>query len=332
MRLFGRLSRRSAFAPTRLVLIAFAVVAFGPASMATPRVSAQAKPPQRIISVIPAVTEMLFAIDAGPQVVAVGTFDRYPPQVDRLPRVGALVDPDVERILSLEPDLVAVYASQTDLRTQLARADIPMYVYSHAGLADVTTDHPRTRRTGRACRGRGTTCGLDRNANRGHPPARRRRAAAAYADRLRPRTGHAPWHLCERRHRFHQRHGRGRGGRERLCRHQTAGGSGNDRTDPRPPPRGDSGTARVGNHARAGAKRNQGLGSPVLPPGRPHPPGLPADRRANGGAWAEGRGGDRADCPRAGSGLRLRAQGSGSGLRAQGSGFRAQGSRLKAQG
>jgi iron complex transport system substrate-binding protein len=94
--------------------------------------------PKRIISVIPAVTEMLFAIGAGPQVVAVGSFDRYPPDVDTLPRVGALIDPDVERILSLRPDLVAIYGSQTDLRAQLERARIPIYVYSHAGLADIT--------------------------------------------------------------------------------------------------------------------------------------------------------------------------------------------------
>jgi cobalamin transport system substrate-binding protein len=95
--------------------------------------------PSRIISLIPAVTEMLFAIGAGPRVVAVGSFDRYPPEVAKLQRVGALLDPDVERILSLRPDLVAVYASQSDLRTQLERAKIPVYVYSHAGLADVLT-------------------------------------------------------------------------------------------------------------------------------------------------------------------------------------------------
>jgi cobalamin transport system substrate-binding protein len=95
--------------------------------------------PSRIISLIPAVTEMLFAVGAGPQVVAVSSFDRYPPEVTKLQRVGALLDPDVERILSLRPDLVVVYASQSDLRTQLERAGVPTYVYSHAGLADVWT-------------------------------------------------------------------------------------------------------------------------------------------------------------------------------------------------
>lgn len=97
------------------------------------------KSPNRIISVIPAATEMLFAIGAGPQVVGVGSFDTFPPEVNRLPKVGALLDPDVERILSLKPDLVVIYASQTDLKQQLERAGIRSYEYKHAGLADVTS-------------------------------------------------------------------------------------------------------------------------------------------------------------------------------------------------
>jgi iron complex transport system substrate-binding protein len=98
-----------------------------------------AKPPARIVSLIPATTEMLFAVGVGDRVVGVGSFDRFPPEVERIQRVGALLDPDVERILALRPDLVVVYRSQTDLLAQLARAQIPAFVYAHAGLADVTT-------------------------------------------------------------------------------------------------------------------------------------------------------------------------------------------------
>lgn len=94
--------------------------------------------PSRIISVIPAVTEILFAIGAGQQVVAVSSFDHYPAAVETLPRVGALIDPDLEKILSLKPDLVVTYGSQVDLQQQLGRAKVPTFVYSHAGLPDVT--------------------------------------------------------------------------------------------------------------------------------------------------------------------------------------------------
>jgi len=95
--------------------------------------------PRRIVSLVPAVTEMLFAIGAGPQVVAVSSYDQDPPEVRTLPRVGALLDPDVERILSIRPDLVITYGSQTDLQQQLGRASIALFDYRHAGLADITT-------------------------------------------------------------------------------------------------------------------------------------------------------------------------------------------------
>jgi iron complex transport system substrate-binding protein len=80
---------------------------------------------------------MVYAIGAGPQVAAVGSFDTYPPEVASLPRVGGLLDPDVERILSLKPDLVIVYATQNDLRLQLERAGINQFSYKHGSLAGV---------------------------------------------------------------------------------------------------------------------------------------------------------------------------------------------------
>jgi iron complex transport system substrate-binding protein len=93
--------------------------------------------PSRIVSLIPAVTEMLFAVGAGNAVVGVSSFDRYPPEVEKIQKIGALLDPDLERILSLRPDLAIVYGSQTDLMAQLDRASIPMFIYRHGGLADV---------------------------------------------------------------------------------------------------------------------------------------------------------------------------------------------------
>jgi iron complex transport system substrate-binding protein len=91
----------------------------------------------RIVSLVPALTEMLFALGAGPRVVAVSSYDEFPPEVKSLPKVGALLDPDMERILALRPDLVVVYGSQTDLQAQFARANIRVFNYRHAGLAGV---------------------------------------------------------------------------------------------------------------------------------------------------------------------------------------------------
>jgi iron complex transport system substrate-binding protein len=90
--------------------------------------------PKRIISLVPNVTEILFAIGAGPQVVAVSNYDVEPPEVRSLPTVGALLDPDTEKIISLKPDLVVTYGSQNDLQSQLKSANIPFFDYRHAGL------------------------------------------------------------------------------------------------------------------------------------------------------------------------------------------------------
>jgi len=98
----------------------------------------QATAPQRIISLIPSVTEMLFAIGAGNQVIGVSSFDHYPPAVESRVKVGGLLDPDFERILSLRPDLVVVYGTQSGLIERLNRAGIPFFPYQHAGLSDIT--------------------------------------------------------------------------------------------------------------------------------------------------------------------------------------------------
>lgn len=100
--------------------------------------SAQARP-QRIISLIPAVTEMLFAIGAGDQVVGVSSFDTFPAEVEKRPKVGGLFDPNFERILSLRPDLVITYGSQDELTQRLKGANIPWFSYRHGGLGDITS-------------------------------------------------------------------------------------------------------------------------------------------------------------------------------------------------
>ena len=99
--------------------------------------AAQMTPVKRVVSVVPSLTEILFAVGAGPQVVGVGSFDNFPPETKALPRVGALIDPDVESILSLRPDLVMTYGSQGELESQLARAHIRTFQYRHGGVATI---------------------------------------------------------------------------------------------------------------------------------------------------------------------------------------------------
>jgi iron complex transport system substrate-binding protein len=64
--------------------------------------------PARIVSLGPAVTETLFAVGAGSRVVAVTTTDNFPPEVERLPKVGGFAPQTInlEAILAQKPDLV----------------------------------------------------------------------------------------------------------------------------------------------------------------------------------------------------------------------------------
>ena len=125
--------------PPRLTLltsIALVALAAFPGAGGAP--AQRADGPRRIISLVPATTEMLFAIGAGDRLAGVSNYDRFPPDVARLPRVGGLLDPDVERVLSLKPDLVVVYDTQADLIRQLERARIPIFGYRHRDLRDIT--------------------------------------------------------------------------------------------------------------------------------------------------------------------------------------------------
>lgn len=106
---------------------------------APPQPPAPAAAPQRIVSLIPAVTETLFAVGAGAQVVGVSAFDTWPPEVANVARVGGLIDPDTERILSLTPDLAFLYGSQEELIAQLTRAGVAVEVYRHGGLAEIVS-------------------------------------------------------------------------------------------------------------------------------------------------------------------------------------------------
>lgn len=60
----------------------------------------------RIVSLSPSVTETLFALGAGPQVVGVSQYCDYPPAVHKLPRVGSYLDPNIEAIIGLKPTLI----------------------------------------------------------------------------------------------------------------------------------------------------------------------------------------------------------------------------------
>jgi iron complex transport system substrate-binding protein len=79
-----------------------------------------AAPAQRIVSLAPHVTELLFAAGAGHQLVGVSQYSDFPAPAKQIPSVGGSGQLDIERIVSLKPDLIVAWGSGNN-RRQLAR-------------------------------------------------------------------------------------------------------------------------------------------------------------------------------------------------------------------
>jgi iron complex transport system substrate-binding protein len=100
-----------------------------------------ARPAQRIVSLAPHLTELLFAAGAGSRIVAVGAYSDYPEAVKALPQVGDSALLDLERIVALKPDLLVVWrdGNSPQQLQRLAALGIPMYASQLGTLADIAT-------------------------------------------------------------------------------------------------------------------------------------------------------------------------------------------------
>jgi len=127
------------------VLLALVALVPGAAGAAPPRVA------HRVVSLIPSLTEDLFAVGAGASVVGVSAYSDYPPQAHRLPVVATFASLATERIVALRPDLVVAIESQRTLARDLTRAGVPVQYFRDDSLEDVYANlHAIGRLAGRA--------------------------------------------------------------------------------------------------------------------------------------------------------------------------------------
>jgi iron complex transport system substrate-binding protein len=101
------------------------------------REPAAANVPQRLVSLAPSVTETLFALGLGDRVVAVGDYTFWPAEALKKPRVGGLIDPNLELIASLRPDLAVLLPSERDIGTKLAPLGVATLIVHDESLADI---------------------------------------------------------------------------------------------------------------------------------------------------------------------------------------------------
>ncbi len=127
--------------PVRVLLAVAALVAV--ASCSRPAIShadrAERVPaaPQRIVSLVPSMTEDLFALGAGERVVGVSSYTDYPARAKRLPVVATFASIATERIVELHVDLAIGIDAQDRLAGDLRRAGIPVLLLHDDRYSDI---------------------------------------------------------------------------------------------------------------------------------------------------------------------------------------------------
>ena len=144
-------------------------------------------PPRRIVSLVPSVTEILYALGQDEHLVGVTDFCDYPAAARAKPSVGTMVGPSLEAIVALRPDLVVLTTAGNRDETflQLQRLRLPIYVVNPTSLAQaLDLMEQLARLTGRP-EAAGAVVGALRR--------RVREVAARVAPRPRPRVLYVVW-------------------------------------------------------------------------------------------------------------------------------------------
>lgn len=92
---------------------------------------------QRVIVLTPSLTETLFALGLGDRVVGVGDYTTWPPEALARPKLGGLFNPNLERIVTLKPDLAVLLPSEKDLGAKLRPLGSDLLIVPSESLADV---------------------------------------------------------------------------------------------------------------------------------------------------------------------------------------------------
>jgi ABC-type Fe3+-hydroxamate transport system substrate-binding protein len=95
--------------------------------------------PHRVVCLVPSITDTVFALGSGDDVVAVSDYTTYPPAALKKPSIGGLVKPSIETILSFHPDLVlgTSIPGATETATQLQTVGVPVYLVDPHGLSGI---------------------------------------------------------------------------------------------------------------------------------------------------------------------------------------------------
>ncbi|GJL79807.1 MAG: ABC transporter substrate-binding protein [Nitrospinaceae bacterium] len=132
---FSRRGLRSSVVPFVIGAIYFLSLALS--ALQVNAAPSDQSPPQRIISLSPGITEILFAIGAGDQVVGVTDFCNYPEKAKSLPRIGGLLNPSYETMITLQPDLIIHQPNKHKIENFVEQLDIRNLPISMLSFAEI---------------------------------------------------------------------------------------------------------------------------------------------------------------------------------------------------
>ena len=93
--------------------------------------------PQRIISTSPSITEILFELGLQDRIVAVTDFCIYPEEACHLPSIGGVLNPDIETIVSLTPDLIILQSDSAKMEKNIKSLGIPTFSIKVRTISDI---------------------------------------------------------------------------------------------------------------------------------------------------------------------------------------------------
>ncbi len=107
----------------------------------TPVASHAADPCERIVSIAPSVTELLFDLELGQRLVGVTEFCRYPPDARKVPRVGGYLDLNLERVIAARPAVVFGLKESENVLRPLERFHIESQLVDHTSLEGIRSSY-----------------------------------------------------------------------------------------------------------------------------------------------------------------------------------------------
>ncbi|MEW6446968.1 MAG: cobalamin-binding protein [Bacillota bacterium] len=93
--------------------------------------------PERIVSLAPSNTEIVFALGLEGKLVGVTTYCNFPPEAEKKPKIGGFADPSLEKILAQQPDLVLASDQQGEIVSALENHGIPVLVIAPETVEDI---------------------------------------------------------------------------------------------------------------------------------------------------------------------------------------------------